>query len=84
MGRDRQITRSAEAKHSGEFVEAYKLQAETKKAIGLPHRDDDKGPIWLPKSQIDAMEGEDGRVYAYIPTWLTRKKELGMVQKHKR
>jgi len=82
MGRDRQITRSAQAKHEGEFVEAIELQAETKKAIGLPRRDDDPEPIWLPKSQIDAMEASDGRVFCYVPTWLARKKDIKMVKKH--
>jgi hypothetical protein len=82
MGRTRQITRSAEAKHEGEFVEAVELQAETEKAIGLPTRDGDPEPIWLPKSQIDAMEGEDGRVFCYIPTWLARKKEVEKVRKY--
>lgn len=82
MGRDRQITRSAQAKHEGEFVEAVELQAETKKAIGLPRKDDNSEPIWLPKSQIDAMEAEDGRVFCYIPTWLARKKEVEKVRKY--
>lgn len=81
MGRERQITRDIQAKQEGEFVEASELQAETKKAIGLPHRENDE-PIWLPKSQIDAMEGENGRVYCYVLTWLARRKELEMVKKY--
>lgn len=82
MGRERQITRSAEAKHEGIFQEAVELQAETRKAIALPTIEDDEEPVWLPKSQIDAMEGEDGRVFAYIPEWLARKKKLHLVKKH--
>lgn len=82
MPRERQVTRSQEAKQSGIFVEAIELQAETKKAIGLPHRGDQEEPIWLPKSQIDAMEAPDGRVFVYVKEWLARKKELGMVKKH--
>lgn len=81
--RDREITRSIQAKHNGEFVEAYKLEAETDKAIGLPTIPDDEDPIWFPKSQIHAMEGEDGKVYAYVPTWLMRKKETHLIQKTK-
>jgi len=81
-GREREITRSQEARNGGIFVEAIELQAETEKAVGLPHRGDQVDPIWLPKSQIDAMEAPDGRVFIYVPEWLARKKELGMVRKH--
>lgn len=79
--RDNIITRSVEAKHNGEFFEAKKIQAETRKAIGLPHRED-SDPIWLPKSQIHAVRGEDDRIYLYVPHWLVQKKPLEMLKKY--
>lgn len=81
MSQEREITRDIQARNEGEFVEAYTLVAETKKAIGLPTIENND-PVWLPKSQIDAREGEDGRVFAYVPTWLMRRENTELIQKH--
>lgn len=84
MRRDSLITKSIEAKQEGDLLKAYKLEAETEKAIGLPTIPDDKDPIWLPKSEIHAVKDRDGRVFAYVPRWLVDKKETHLLQKTKK